>query len=306
MKPPPNPNDPAPHAAEAAPEAAPAPEPEAAPAALSASAPDPEAAPADRPDRPPFVWRALTRSARFVGHTARTAYESVDPDLRVHLAQLPLVGLTMLARGQAVPTPLPDDGRRPIVCVHGLGGGAGNFWPLRAFLRLHGRKRVYAPRLPPGRSLPELAAFVADYIAQVATVNGLSPDATLDVVAHSMGGLIVRLALESPELGRRIQTLVTLGTPHAGSLLARYGAAPYSRALRPDSDVLVRLAAQLPWPGPPTQPRLVAFWSPADVILLPAESASLAGARNVELPGVTHYSYLLSPRVFRHVLRALA
>lgn len=50
---------------------------------------------------------------------------------------------------------------------------------------------------------------------------------TLDVVAHSMGGLVVRYALDAVERGRsgyppslRIEDVVTLGTPHGGSLAA--------------------------------------------------------------------------------------
>lgn len=55
------------------------------------------------------------------------------------------------------------------------------------------------------------------------------------VVAHSMGGLIARRALEEPGL-ERLHRLITLGTPHGGS----YGAV---QALRGTYPVVRRLAA---------------------------------------------------------------
>jgi len=251
------------------------------------------------------VGRALAGAAAWVGRKAASAYHMVDPDLRLHLAQLPLVGLTQLAPGQRQACARPADGHRPVVFVHGLGGGPGNLLPMRTFFLLNGRKRAYAPQLPPGRSLPELGTFLAGFVDEVAVTNGLAASEQIDVVAHSMGGLIARLALEDERTRARVATLVTMGTPHSGSHLARYGARAYSLALRPDSEVLARLGRQLPWPGPPAWPRLVALWSPADVILLPATSACVEGAENVELPGFTHYSYLLDLEAWRRVYRLL-
>jgi pimeloyl-ACP methyl ester carboxylesterase len=249
--------------------------------------------------------RAAATAGAWVGRSVVSAWRAVDPDLRMHLAHLPLVGLTMLARGRPAPAPLPDDGRRPVVFVHGLGGGPGNFLPMRLFFRLHGRSRTYAVPFAGASSLGDMASRFSAFLEAVATVNGLSADAPFDVVAHSMGGLAVRLALEDERTRARIATLVTLAAPHAGSHLARYGHTPSSLDLRPDSAILARLARQLPWRGPPAQPRLVALWSAADVVLLPTRSAAVAGAENVELPGFTHYGWLIHPSGWRRVLEAL-
>ncbi len=249
------------------------------------------------------VGRAVSTAGIWVGHRVADAWRAVDPDLRWHLAQLPLVGLTLLGRGSASPLPLPDDGHRPVIFVHGLGGSPGNFLPMRTYFRLHGRGRTYAPAFAGGESLDQMAAHLARYLDEVVGVNGLSPDTAVDVVAHSMGGLVARLAVDLAP--RRIATLVTLGTPHGGSHLARYGHTARSLDLRPDSEVLARLARQLPWRGPPDVPRAIAFWSGADVIVLPAASACLDGARNLELPGSTHYGYLIHPAAWARVFDAL-
>jgi pimeloyl-ACP methyl ester carboxylesterase len=263
------------------------------------------------------VWESVSHAAGttgrlfatagvVIGRTAAAAYRAVDPDLRNHLAQLPALGLTSLTARRRPPERLEPDGHRPMICVPGLGGHPGNFLPLRLFLRLAGRTRTYALGFPGGATLEEMAAHLSDHIRQVLAVNDLGPDAQVDVVTHSLGGLVARLALEDDATRARVATLVTMAAPHAGSHLARYGAFSNSLHLRPDSPVLARLARQLPWRGPPEQPRLVALWSRADVVLLPADTARVEGAENVELEGFTHYSYLLHPAGWRVVARALA
>jgi pimeloyl-ACP methyl ester carboxylesterase len=249
--------------------------------------------------------KGIGTAAVWVGENAAAAYRAVDPDLRRHVAQLPLVGLTMLAPAPTV-EPLPDDGHRPVVFVPGLGGGPGNFLPMRLYFKLMGRRRTYVLPCDNRQELEANAAGLAALIEAVAAANGLPDDATFDVVTHSMGGLIARLALEDERVRRRVANLVTMAAPHAGSHLARYGAIPRSLDLRPDSALQERLACQVPWPGPPALPRLVCLWSAGDVLLLPAASACVEGADNREIVGFTHYEYLVHPTAWRVALEALA
>ena len=250
--------------------------------------------------------RAVARAGRWLGRKAVDGWQAIDPDLRAHLVQLPVVGLTQLsARGSGV-APVADDGHNPVVFVHGFGGAPGNFLPLRGWLWTQGRKRTYAFELPGEGSLDEAAQVLCAYVQAVVEVNALPPDRKIDLVAHSMGGVIARLALDHVATRQRVATVVTLGSPHAGSYLARYAATSRALDLRPGSPVLTRLDAQLPWAGPPAWPRLVAFWSPADVIVVPPQSARVEGATNLELPGATHYSYLVRPEAWRRVHDALA
>ena len=183
-----------------------------------------------------------------------------------------------------------------MVFVHGLGGSPGNFMLMRSYFRFQGRSRTYTIRFSGDGSLPAMATRLRAFIARVVERNALSPREKVDVVAHSMGGVVARLALEDPGTARRVATLVTLGTPHQGTHAARWGNTRHVRALRPGSPVMDRLVAQVPWRRRRGWPRLVAFWSPADLLLLPATTACVDGAENVEMPGFTHYDYLLHPR----------
>lgn len=242
-------------------------------------------------------------AALAMGRGASAAYRAVDPDLRWHLAQLPLLGLTLLGPRRGTVEPRPDDGCRPLVFVHGLGGHRGNFLPMQVWLRAKGRRRLYACGLTPGGTVEELAVELRAYLEEVLQVNGLPEGARVDLVAHSMGGVVARCALEDPATARRVATLVTLGTPHGGSHAARYLATPVLLSLRPGSPLMTRLAERTPWSGPT---RLVCFWSRADVLLLPATTASVQGAENHELDGVTHYGYLLRADCWRRVLESLS
>jgi triacylglycerol esterase/lipase EstA (alpha/beta hydrolase family) len=233
-----------------------------------------------------------------------SARQMFSANLPGHLAQLPLVGLTLLAPVREV-TALPDDGHAPIIFVHGHGGGPGNFLPMRTYFGRSGRTRTYAFSLLPGEPLEGMALRLARMIEDVVVVNGLPADtAQVDVVGHSLGGIVSRLALTSKATARRVRTLVTLGSPHHGTDIAYLTREPAVRRLLPDSEIMTRLRTQLPWSS--DLPRLVSLWSRRDMLVLPQSSACVPGAENVEMRGFTHYSFLLSPRSWSKVFQLLA
>lgn len=248
----------------------------------------------------------IARGARSAAHAAAKAYRTVDPDVRRHLGHMPLVGLTHVARWPEQVQALDDDGHRVLLFVHGIGGSPGNFTLMRAYLRLRGRRRAYGVALQRGQSIAEMGSQLALAIEAIAHANALPARRSIDVIAHSMGGLVVRAALLADEqAAARLHTIVTLGTPHAGTYAARYAQSPSLLDLRPDSDLLNRLQQQIPWKGLPSSPHLVAFWSRSDVLLLPPESARVPGAENVEAPGFSHYGYLLHPAAWVDIAAVL-
>jgi triacylglycerol esterase/lipase EstA (alpha/beta hydrolase family) len=249
--------------------------------------------------------RATASAAQLAGRAVADQWRAIDPDVRQQVVELPLIGLTMLTTRHAPVEALPDDGHRPVVFVHGLGGARGNFLPMRSYFRVMGRGRTYAVGFEGGVPVEALAARLADYLRAVIAANGLGEGRVLDVVAHSMGGVVTRLALEDPSLAERVATVVTLGTPHHGTWAARYAGSDPAVQLRPDAPAVGRLRAQ--WEGRATRPlpRLVCVWSRADVLMLPAESARVEGAEGVELEGFSHSAFLLRPRAWQRVFATL-
>ena len=90
-----------------------------------------------------------------------------------------------------------------------------------------------------------------------------------------------------------------------GTHAARFASTEHTVLLRPGSALFEELGSQVPWPGPPVLPRLVTFWSSADLLLLPPETARVEGAEHVEMAGSTHYDYLIQPRGWRRAFEAL-
>ena len=270
------------------------------PDALPISAP-----PSAPPDDPPGFWslagQQLRRCAQALGDGFTTAIESIDADLRRDLLQMPVLALTVLGPRHVPIRALPDDGHRPLIFLHGLGGHRGNFLPMRSWLGLQGRRRGYAIGLDSGVDLMTLGHQLSATIDQILTANGI-PGGQVDIVAHSMGGVVARLALLEVATLQRVHTLVTLGTPHRGTQIARLGGTQRCHDLRPGSPVMSALSVQLPWRGPA---RLICLWSKADPIMQPAETAVVEGAHGVVMEAHNHTDYLLRKSAWREVYRAL-
>lgn len=98
----------------------------------------------------------------------------------------------------------------PVVLVHGLLGDVTNFAPLRRHLARRGIRRFasfgYFPRLDYQR----LACALQTHVESVLARTGA---AQVDVVAHSLGGLVARYLLQTSE-APLVRRLVTLGTPY--------------------------------------------------------------------------------------------
>ncbi len=245
------------------------------------------------------VARGLGAAGLAVGRGLRSAYLAVDPDVRRHVAQVPLLTYTLLTPRRAVVDPGEADGHPPLVFVHGLGGGRGDFLLMASYLWLHGRKRRYAIEFQAGRSIDEKAAALAELVRDVVQATG---EPTVDIVAHSLGGVIVRLALAEHEIAPLVHAALMLGSPHQGTYPARYASTRTTLDLRPDSPLVQRLAAAR-WPS---NVRGVSFWSRNDIVVLPPESAALAGTAQIEVTPFTHLSYLVDPRSWALVRRELS
>ncbi len=238
------------------------------------------------------AWSVVVAGAKAVGAGVKT----VDPDIVRHVAQLPL-----MAPGLFVPRDAPvrhrrDDGYPPVVFVHGLGGQRGNFLYLSGFLALNGRRRRYAIQFDRNTSIEARADALVAFVNEVREVTGAEE---VDLVAHSLGGIVARLALAELDFARHIGTVITLGAPHGGTFSARVANTELTRALRPNSAAIARLGP------PPPGVRVVSLWSRGDLLVLPPESAVWPGSESIELSPFTHYSYLLEPRGWRAVARVL-
>jgi pimeloyl-ACP methyl ester carboxylesterase len=146
---------------------------------------------------------------------ARGRWEQLTTALSWLQSEVPAVATAALAMGAGEGAETLDARSRhrvPVVFVHGLFGHATNFHALRRHLAARGIGRFasysYVLRLDVARLAPRLAEYIEETCA-------VAEAPAVDVVGHSLGGLIARyLVLTSP--GVRIRRLVTLGSPHFG------------------------------------------------------------------------------------------
>ncbi len=104
----------------------------------------------------------------------------------------------------------PDPIRRPIVFVHGYCGNAPEWNTMRAYFDALGYTTDAFDFIPNNDQPSVLAKQLADHLDQY------FPGQDVDVIAHSMGGLVVRQYIRQRPTDSRIKNLITLGTPNHG------------------------------------------------------------------------------------------
>ncbi|MFD7461355.1 MULTISPECIES: esterase/lipase family protein [unclassified Streptomyces] len=223
-------------------------------------------------------------------------------------------GITQERRPSAPPSPsrspgtaplrLPTQDRPPVVLLHGFIDNRSVFVLLRRSLAQHGGQRVESLNYSPLTcDIRTAAALLGRHIEEICERTGSE---RADVVGHSLGGLIARYYVQRLGGDHRVRTLVTLGTPHSGTRVARLANAhPIARQMRPGSDVLEELAG----PAPGCRTRFVSFWSDLDHVMDPPEAARLdhpdLTTRNIRVTGIGHLALPVHPAVASVVRQVL-
>ncbi|MEV0369984.1 alpha/beta fold hydrolase [Streptomyces sp. NPDC050636] len=201
---------------------------------------------------------------------------------------------------------LPTEGRAhpPVLLLHGFIDNRSVFVLLRRSLHRYGWPHVEALNYSPLTcDLRKAAELLGRHVEEVCTRTG---HRRLDIVGHSLGGLIARYYVQRLGGDARVRTVITLGTPHSGTrAVPLMSAHPIVRQMRPDSDVIAELAL----PAPHCRTRFVAFWSDEDQVMVPAETARIdhpdLAAHNVHVSGVGHLALPVNGTVAAGIREAL-
>lgn len=157
--------------------------------------------------------------------------------------------------------------KRPILFIHGFGGGRYEFQPIIRFLKKHGDYTCYEfiyDKKFGQVSLKTIAAQLHKYICE----HVKEPE--LDIVAISQGGIIARYYI-AHYADRKIRKCVTLCTPHSGSSLACIGVFPGIKELQPDSVLLEELDTH--------RAEYYAVYNPLDLMVFPGWRAKMKEAK---------------------------
>jgi pimeloyl-ACP methyl ester carboxylesterase len=186
-------------------------------------------------------------------------------------------------------------GRLPVLLIHGYQCNRGFWFWLRPRLEAAGWVVATHSLEPVFADIDAYVEGIARRIDEVLAATG-APQVIL--VGHSMGGLASRAYLRRHGTGK-VGRLITLGSPHHGTLLAPMGLGPNARQMRIGSPWLGMLVAPLP-------PASVSIYSCHDNFVFPQQACStLEGATNVAIGGVSHLGMAFSPRVLGNLIEAL-
>lgn len=191
-------------------------------------------------------------------------------------------------------------GRGAVILLHGWGVNRGAMWLLRRRLLRAGWGPVccFEPQTL-GLDIEAAARELRLLVDRVVSLS--TAPAPLMLVGHGIGGLVLRYFLRRYP-APRVRRLVTLGTPHRGTDVARV-LGPLGRTLVPRSAFLRRLNAG---DRLPEQFDIIALHSTFDATVLPLEYALYPGAFNAQFNDVGHFSMLFSGKVFRIMCENLA
>jgi len=124
----------------------------------------------------------------------------------------------------------------PVLLVHGYAHNESGWWVLDRRLRQAGFTSIHRLNyLPLGSGIPQLAERLA---ARVDEIRDLTGAERVHVIGHSMGGLLTRWYVQELGGDRRVDTVITLGSPHEGTLAAWLWPERTARDMRPGSSVI--------------------------------------------------------------------
>jgi pimeloyl-ACP methyl ester carboxylesterase len=192
-------------------------------------------------------------------------------------------------RARSAASVQPAEERPPVLLIHGYLANRGSLHLLER--RLHERNHLVLSYRLPRMNLGDIRDSAALIARKVESLVAQTNVPSVDIVGHSMGGLVGLYYVKRLGGRHRVRKLLLLGTPATGTWSALLGLfmAPFGRAsfqLLPSSPFLRELnEAPLP-PGV----EVVSVGGERDY-LAPLSSTVLSGIRHVALP--TGHSGLL-------------
>jgi triacylglycerol lipase len=186
-----------------------------------------------------------------------------------------------------------------VVLVDGIWGTGAIFEPLRARLTAHGHPCL-VPSLQPANArygIADLAGKLKRFID-----SRVEADSMLAIVGFSMGSIVARYYLQQLGGHHRTKAFFALSGPHRGTWTAYGYIGQGARDLRPGSTLLRTLDSSS---SCLSSVALHAYWTPLDLMILPATSAQWRQAANLRIVTPLHRFMPGNPRVQSDILRHL-
>ena len=194
------------------------------------------------------------------------------------------------------PEPTPGGGI-PVILAHGYFSNRGYFGALAEALDARGAGLVFTPNL--SAAFATIEAYADELHHEIERIAAGTRRPQVVLVCHSMGGLGARAYL-CEHGAARVRKLVTIASPHFGTVHARFGGGANARQMHRGSKFLGALCEKEGERGPACG--VTSIYSPHDNLVAPQETSRLAWAKNIAIPGRGHIDILSAPEVIAIVL----
>ncbi|MGB7989334.1 MAG: hypothetical protein WCF44_08050 [Candidatus Methylophosphatis roskildensis] len=185
-------------------------------------------------------------------------------------------------------------GETPVLLVHGYLCNRGVWWWLKPRMENAGHVVATVTLEPVLGEIEDGVRPLMERIEAVCLETGAS---RVTLVCHSMGGLTARAYVRACG-SERVATLITIATPHQGSVMARFGLGRNARQMRDGSAWIAALGQA----GLPASLPVVSIYSLHDSLLVPQDNAILPGAQLMPLTGRGHNEMLVSRSILGFLL----
>ena len=205
-----------------------------------------------------------------------------------------------LKRGESSSTTSPQGS--PILLVHGLACNCGSWFWFRRQLERRGHRVYTMDCTPPLSRIAKYGDQIGSAVDEVLAATGATQ---VNLIGHSQGGLSIRAYLDRHG-DEKVDKIITLGSPHQGTWLARLALGPNAFDMRIDGEWLTALLALERKRSSAPYGKFTCIFTYHDNLVAPQLHGVLPGAQAIPLSGIGHLSLVLSRPVIGHVLEVLA
>ena len=143
--------------------------------------------------------------------------------------------------------------------------------------------------------IEDYAASIDEAIFQLRAASGAS---RVTLICHSMGGLAARGYLRAYGI-ESVNKLITIDTPHQGTVFARFARGANTRQMRRDCDYVQQLAKHT------AAVDIICFASQHDNLIVPRDSQILEGAEAVWFEKIGHLAMTANAAVLARLIQAV-
>lgn len=185
------------------------------------------------------------------------------------------------------------------VLVHGIMDRGGIFGSLQGALEREGIE-CSAPDLTPNHGGARLEVLAEQLLEHIDT--HVPRQRPVHLLGFSMGAIVSRYYLQRLGGMARAAQFLSVCAPHRGTQWSWLGPLAGMRQMRPGSPFLRQLNDDL---HTLTQRPVTCYWTPLDLVIVPATSSTLSAARNVRIQSMCHACILRHPQLLSDVTASI-